>query len=82
MKRIIMLAACAAVAACSSGCADKQIATDICSHQIATTVAANEALSNAALIKDPVARQAAIDAANTLLMLVAQCPAVGTPVSP
>lgn len=82
MKKIIMFAACAVASIGLAGCADKQIATDICSHQIATTIAANEALSNAALIKDPVARQAAIDAANTLLMLVAQCPAVGTPVSP
>ena len=60
-----------------TGCAtlsDSQVSNYTCTHQLLLTTGANAALANANLIQDPVARQAAIDAANTTLSLVAMCP--------
>lgn len=66
-----------------SGCAsttDNVITQTVCSHQIATTAAAELALQNAGLIKDVAARDAAIAAANATLSIVAGCPGYGGPI--
>lgn len=66
-----------------AGCvSDRNIADYVCTHQISVRLSAETALRAAASIKDPTARQAAIDTANTTLALVDACPPVvvaGTP---
>jgi hypothetical protein len=60
-----------------AGCVtDSQISTSVCSHRIAVRFAANQAMQAAELIKDPSARQAAMDAAQVTLDLVNACPPV------
>ncbi len=60
-----------------TGCVtDSQLGKGICSHQIAVRFAANQAMQAAQLIKDPNARAAAIDAAQTTLDLVNACPPI------
>jgi hypothetical protein len=79
LKGLGMLAVICLLAMPLMGCrtlSDSNLTSDICTHQIAITTAANAALANANLIQDQTARQAAIDAANTTLNLVAACPVV------
>lgn len=72
-----------AAAALLSGCAtDRQISDYVCSHQISVRASAETAIRAAASIKDPVARQAAIDTANTTLALVDACPPVALSAAP
>lgn len=69
---LVMLGGCASTS-------DGSIIQTVCSHQIATTAAAELALQNAGLIKDDAARAAAIAAANATLSLVAGCPGYAGP---
>ncbi len=73
MKRLMIVAALCAAAASLSACADTKLTNYVCTHQVALTVSANAAIANAALIKEPALRQAAIDGANTTLALIAHC---------
>jgi len=61
-----------------AGCVtDRQAMSYVCSHQISVRLSAETALKAAVAIKDPVARQAAIDGANATLALVEACGTVG-----
>lgn len=68
--KLLMLLAPLALTACVT---DRQAMTYVCSHQISVRLSAETALKAAVAIKDPVARQAAIDGANATLRLVEGC---------
>lgn len=72
--RILYLTPLLLLAACVT---DRQAMSYVCSHQISVRLSAETALKAAVAIKDPVARQAAIDGANATLALVDSCGAVG-----
>lgn len=81
MRKYILMPILAA-AALLSGCAtDRQISDYVCTHQISVRASAETAIRAAASIKDPVARQAAIDTANTTLALLDACPPIVVAVS-
>lgn len=65
----------AALALTLGGCVtDRQLSNYLCKHQASSRIAARAALAKAASIKDPVARQAAEDAANATLDALDACP--------
>lgn len=71
---MIRIAFTAVLALALTGCVtDRRFSDYVCTHQTSVTIAANAALSSADKIKDPVARQAAIDTANATLDAVAAC---------
>jgi len=76
MRALFVLPILAAVALLSGCATDRQISGYVCSHQISVRASAETAIRAAASIKDPVARQAAIDTANTTLALVDACPPI------
>lgn len=78
LKFVPVLLGALALAGCST-LSDASLENTVCSHQIITTQAAELALSNAQLIKDPAAQAAAIAAANASLSLVAGCPGYDGP---
>lgn len=76
MSALFVLPILAAVALLSGCATDRQISDYVCSHQISVRASAETAIRAAASIKDPVARQAAIDTANTTLALADACPPI------
>lgn len=59
---------------CTPPTSPGQVVADACQHRQAITLAASVTLQAAGLITDATARQAAVDAANASLALVAACP--------
>ena len=58
-----------------AGCvSDRDASSYVCNHQIGVRLSAETTLKASATIEDPVARQAAINAANTTLALADACP--------
>lgn len=75
MKKLLFAGAMAlALSACVT---DRRLSDYVCTHRTSVTIAANAALSKAGEIKDPIARQAAIDTARATLDAVAACPPQG-----
>ena len=69
--RVLLLAPFLMLAGCAT---DRQISDYVCTHQISVRLSAETALKAAASMKDPVARQTAIDTANTTLAQIDACP--------
>lgn len=73
MKMLFAAAAIVSLSGCALG---PKISDSICTHQLTATIAADQAMASAHLIKDATARALAIQAAQTLLDLVAACPPI------
>jgi hypothetical protein len=76
MRTLLLIPLLAMLAACAT---DRQISDYVCTHQVSVRLSALTAINAAAGIKDPVARQAAIDGANTTLALIDACPPFAAP---
>lgn len=73
IQRIVLVAAAALLLSGCVGLRDR-VSDYICNNPVKVELGARAALEAAAEIKDPVARAAAIQAANALLEAVAACP--------